>query len=541
MKQPTKLVLYKAIITVVAWSFSSFLLNASSSIDRAISEQKIYHIRTHDINTALEQSNDGYFISDPGTYIIDENIMCGFKNSNSFAITIGTSDVIIHGHGNTLSQSDTNIKHIIGIQIKEGFHNIQIHDITFNQLSGGAIWFHEGSSDLLTKGIRTINCGYNGATLFDTKRIGSKTPHAMTHGILFEGNIEKPIRNAQIIQCTFTESGISKNNSSLFESACSPLQIYQASDVIVKGCAIDGCVGKDAAWGMTLVGISNINISDTVITDIFSSDNAQGIYKYDIEGESTGIITTAIFSGIHTNHFRTMLETHGRINSSLALEDVQYPMKVCHIKGIIPKRTENGLLLFEEHTWKEFRTLHRLVCHNSNHVSKTSAIYAQWVELFCERVLGIKVKVTGGFANLYLTGEVPLPAHRDTDDQWIFGLSFGESRTLDFVADNNKDNITSFELEDGDIFIFSPTLNETHQHRILPQPERKGRRINLTYFLNVLPGQDCDKLLQHPSLCSVQIPRFEEAQERYEKMKNEESKRIILQDEFGNYYLENIG
>ncbi len=50
-----------------------------------------------------------------------------------------------------------------------------------------------------------------------------------------------------------------------------------------------------------------------------------------------------------------------------------------------------------------------------------------------------------------------------------------------------------------------------------PEPERTGRRINITYFLDILPGQDSAQLLQAPALALPKIPTFEEAEERYKQ------------------------
>jgi len=500
----------------------------------------VISLNKKDINDSSLLQKNGYVIDKPGKYIIDEDINWSVSTPDSFAITIAANNVTLDGVGHFIKQVDTTVKHAIGIQVKAGFENIRIQNIVLDAISGGGIWFRGGNSHLTVKGIKTVNCGYFGLTQLDAKGLAPNAPTAVTQGILFDGGYGRPIKDAQVINCTFAESGILRTKEPKYETACGAIQVYQASDIIIKGCAIDGCIGRDTSLGITLIGISRALTSDVIITDIISNGNAQGVYYYDIDGELQDTISTAIYPNVDVSQFGNLLDTHGvKPQYSFSIDDSAYPLETSHLKGIIPKHRENERLLFEEHTWKEFRTLSRLVCHNSHKMSKTSAIYSKWVELFCERALGVKVRVDGGFANLYPSGDTPLPAHRDKFGKWIIGLSFGETRTLDFIADNNKSDISSFELGGGDVFLFSPSINETHEHRMLAETKRKGRRINLTYFLEVLPGEDSRKLVQVPELKEDSIPTFEEALDLYDQIsKSKEKNRIILQDEEGNFYEE---
>jgi len=206
-------------------------------------------------------------------------------------------------------------------------------------------------------------------------------------------------------------------------------------------------------------------------------------------------------------------------------------INACHLRGVIPQHQEMLSLLFDEHPWQQMQSrfgkpLSRLVCNGSDQISKTSRVYAKWTELFCERVLGIKVRVHNGFANLYPNGNATLPAHKDEYEGsrgkplWVFGLSFGETRTFSFIpatgpnakskAKSNPDLI-KIEMESGDVLLFAPDVNETHKHQILAEPKRTGRRINITYFVDVLPGQDEKRMLNPPQITSTMIPTLSES------------------------------
>lgn len=228
----------------------------------------------------------------------------------------------------------------------------------------------------------------------------------------------------------------------------------------------------------------------------------------------------------------------------LAPNDLAYMRLV----NVVPRHLESEALLFAEIPWVTMKSrfgadLSRLVCGSAEKLSRTAGIYATWVQLYCERVLGIKVEVMDGFANLYPTGKSALPAHRDQYDCWIFGLSFGETRTFDFVSnqanaklatstllrDSPKD-IVSLEVRSGDVVLFAPQVNDTHKHRIMAEPKRLGRRINLTFFIRPLPNQNLRGFLQQPaSKPGVLVPSFQEAEVVYGS-KNQHSKQNHRQE-----------
>lgn len=503
------------------------------------SHSGIIYITEKEINDASSSSIHGYIINKPGTYILQNNVNWSTPKPDSFAITISANKVTLDGKDNVIKQTDPSIKHAIGIQVKEGYKNIHIQNLKCDALSGGGIWFRGDNANLTVKNGKFTNCGYSGMTQLDAKCIPSNVPRSFTQAIFFDGGYGKPIKDAQVIDCVFAECGILRaSKTPQYESNSGAILGYQASNITIKGCTIDGCVGRDNSWAITLMSISNVLVSDVFITDIFSRGNAQGIYTYDVDGEIQDTPQTSIISHVHENQFGYMLDNHISYKESVPY-DSNYRIEANHLKGIIPKHKEKEQALFDEHKWREFRTLGRLVCHNADKKSKTAAIYGKWVELFCDKVLDVKVNVVGGFANLYMNGNVPLPAHRDQYKKWIIGLSFGDTRTLDFVPDDLRAEIVSFPMEAGDVFIFSPDVNNRYQHRMLEEPERTGRRINVTYFLDVAPGQDVTKLLRPPELNKKPMPTFEEAEALYNQTEKKiEKKKVIVQDEKGNLYEE---
>lgn len=203
-------------------------------------------------------------------------------------------------------------------------------------------------------------------------------------------------------------------------------------------------------------------------------------------------------------------------------------LEACYLKGVIPLHREMEVQLANTIPWTTIKSrfgtnLSRLICGDAERIHQV-AVYGKWVELFCERVLGVRVRVYSCFANLYQSGASALPAHRDDYDCWVFGLSFGETRTFDFIGPAvkptsktaaNPNDIVSIEMESGDVLLFSPGVNKTYRHRILAQPSRKGRRVNLTFFIDPIPGEDPRKFLNPLPIRQETIPTYQMAEEQY--------------------------
>ena len=436
-----------------------------------------------------------YIIDKPGIYYIIKNI------DTEFGFLIKCDNVTIKGNNYAISQTK-NFQTAISISLN--CKNITIENLSLKNFPKGGIYCNGGNSNLKFINIKINNCGYFGGYIIE------KIPYKFSSGILLDGSKNKS-RNVEIINCNFSEIGIYQKKYNLYTSA---ILAYEIDDLLIKGCTIDGCVGVELSWSLVLISLSNVLVDDLFITDIFSFKNAKGIYHYDAEINIKNLLDASIISGIHPNQFESYLINHGDFYIGGKKDINNKPIEISHIKNVIPKHIENEEVLFQEHKWREFRTMGRQVCHNSHKISKTSAVYGKWIELFCERVLKVKVKVEAAFANFYPSGETVLPLHRDTYKKWIFGLSFGETRTFEFIPDNEELNILTYTLDSGDIFIFSHDVNERYQHRMSSEPERKGRRLNITYFIEVLNPEYGYKLLLMPTEMS-NIPTFKEAEELY--------------------------
>lgn len=450
--------------------------------------------------TNISGNGFSYVIDKPGKYYLTENI-------NNFIIVISSDDVELDGNRYNIEQLDKTIKNIIGIQINPNHKNIHIKNINIKNFSGGGILCNGSTSNIVINNVNINNCGYNGLIALDKNSIPMNSANLFSFGLLFDGGYNKPINNVKIIDCNFVELGILRNIK--YGLSTSAIVAYQTNNLLIKGCTIDGCIGYAKSYAITLLSLSDALLDDVFITDIYSSKDAQGIYAIDVDADAKDVPQSGIISNMDPNRYIYCLDNHINIKDNIE-DDPNYPIEALHLKKVIPKHVENLDILEKEHKWREFRTMYRLVCHDSDKKSKTSAIYAKWTELFCERVLGVKVKVEAGFANLYLNGDTPLPLHRDQYKKWIFGLSFGETRTIDFIPDAKETKTVSYTMESGDILLFSHDVNNRYQHRMLAEPDKINKRINLTYFIEILPGHDPNKLLIKPTSYE-NIPSFEEA------------------------------
>lgn len=161
--------------------------------------------------------------------------------------------------------------------------------------------------------------------------------------------------------------------------------------------------------------------------------------------------------------------------------------QVRHIKKIIP----NANQLFQELQklpWQEIiwgrtgRKLPRL-CLGAVEQHPIGAKIRTWVQNFFLETMGVRCTVQGIFGNHYRTGKDWLPDHKDDYEDGegealhVVSLSFGATRTFRFVGMQ-----PSFNLEEGDIIIFSPAQNAQAKHGIPKQTGVANARINLTCF-----------------------------------------------------------
>ena len=426
-----------------------------------------------------------HIIDKPGNYDLSTFMIEGKENS----FIISSDDVILRGE---INQNDVSRKNVVAITIQKGIKNVKIQNSEIQTFSGGGVWCLGENKNILLENVKFVNCAYFGNDFSQT--------------VLIDTGCE----NIRIVNCTFSENGIYKGSPLKYASSCGAIVAYNSSDILFEGCTIDGCIGYEKSWAIVLGNISNILLKDIFITDVFSTKDARELCVDNVDGKIEDLQKASIISNLRPFQYCYFLENHYNDKEDVDINS-DYDIEVSHFQKIIPGYEEMEENLYQEHKWRDFRTMNRLVCHNSHVKSRTSTIYAKWVELFCERVLKVKVKVESGFANLYLNGKTSLPKHRDQYKKWIIGLSFGETRTLDFLPDNREKEIVSYPMGAGDVLIFSHEVNNRYQHRMLEEEEKEGRRINITYFVEIYPGQDENNLLKRPSNLE-NIPTFEEAE-----------------------------
>lgn len=283
---------------------------------------------------------------------------------------------------------------------------------------------------------------------------------------------------------SFALAGYLDDKTISTHSTC--IRASHVDTLYIKDCTIDGCVSWQCSQAIALLH-TNATLNDVFITDVVSGGTADCVFALDTAADLINVPQVGVRHHMSHDDMVRFLR-----HEPEHLTDATLCMVASHLKGVVPTEIDTLDALIAEHKWREFRTLERLVCHNSHLVSKTYAMYAKWVERLCQS-MGVNARVVGAFSNLYKSGNVPLPLHRDAYDKWIVGLSFGETRTLEFVAANNS-VVASFELGHGDVLMFPPRMNDHFQHRMLAEPQRTGARVNLTFFLDVSAEES--KLLQ---------------------------------------------
>lgn len=83
--------------------------------------------------------------------------------------------------------------------------------------------------------------------------------------------------------------------------------------------------------------------------------------------------------------------------------------------------------------------------------------------------------------NYYRDGSDYTPYHKDSYNCIVACVSFGGSRIFKIRNDTTK-NEQSFNLENGDIFVFDQEFNNTHQHSIMRTTKRVDPRVSLVFF-----------------------------------------------------------
>jgi alkylated DNA repair dioxygenase AlkB len=238
------------------------------------------------------------------------------------------------------------------------------------------------------------------------------------------------------------------------------------------------------------------------------SGDAALLWKHEIPSRATvrypdanGNLTVVVKKPTHYERvsitFRHIDHHHVSIKESIAprIADPPQPFDACHLKGMIPHNNDLVNSLFQQ----------------SDSAIK---IYTTWLELFCHRILGIKVCVCN--ANIHCPDEKSLLSTiaPQVSGKWTVSLNLGEACTFELVERQPRVNSTaasilSVPLESGDLVLFAPEVDATHFHRIKSASKQV---LILLCLLDILPGEDMRKLCQPPNEIRVnEIPTMESA------------------------------
>lgn len=250
-----------------------------------------------------------------------------------------------------------------------------------------------------------------------------------------------------IENCVFQECGVNEKNSTSFEMCVAAIYVSRCKRLNITGSTFDGVVSLFKSYGVVVEHVDDANIVDNFFTDIYALKEANAYHFLDSNANVKQSILGSIENGVKKEDLLMRLSHHPSFKDSADIANKQSSnLDVSLLKNVVPFHIENKQRLLEELKWRDFRNLDRLVCHQAHLRSQTTARYSYWLENFCKQVFEVKVKVCVAFANLYQNGNVTLPFHRDQYHKWVFGLSFGETRTFVFQ-------------KDGNFFIFSKCAN----------------------------------------------------------------------------------
>lgn len=383
--------------------------------------------------------------------------------------------------------SDCSFKRIV--HVKENVTHINLSSNFFSQYESPIIFidWRKALNHNQERIITIDSCKFISSSFGQPKSLEtSKILKWVNAPIIILGPLDRKVVQkccVTIRNCTFSEIGFLDKKIPL-SSAC--IYVDSFEKVTIEGCTIDGCVGSIQSFGICISSVEVAIIKDVFFTDIFSHKDSRAIFYNDCNLSVEQCPQTSILNNISVEEIEKNLSSHPSYK-----EEAKCPLtslEVVHLKNIVPHHEENFHHLLNEHKWREFRTLDRLVCHQADKRSETTALYGKWVEHLCYHLFQVEAKVVVAFANLYPNGEITLPFHRDQYHKWVIGLSFGETRTFTFLPDDPNEKEKSFLVESGDVVIFSPDVNNHYQHGIPAEKNRTKERINLTFFVDVKSG-----------------------------------------------------
>lgn len=115
------------------------------------------------------------------------------------------------------------------------------------------------------------------------------------------------------------------------------------------------------------------------------------------------------------------------------------------------------------------------------------------------RACGLKERPNALNANFYDSGEQTVGWHSDNEplfdatnqDALIVSLSLGATRSFELRSKDNPFETATVKLEDGDLCTMEGLCQKHYRHRVPPEPQEKGPRINLTWRWIVKHSLSC--------------------------------------------------
>ena len=93
------------------------------------------------------------------------------------------------------------------------------------------------------------------------------------------------------------------------------------------------------------------------------------------------------------------------------------------------------------------------------------------------------IPIRGIWCNQYRNGADYTPEHQDSYGGYVFTISFGATRRFIFRNIKTSEKIELLP-EHGDLYYFSPSMNNTHKHSVpkIRAREDNGMRISVVLF-----------------------------------------------------------
>eukprot|EP01026_Neomeris_dumetosa_P054748 TRINITY_DN4936_c0_g1_i12.p3 TRINITY_DN4936_c0_g1~~TRINITY_DN4936_c0_g1_i12.p3 ORF type:complete len:226 (-),score=10.74 TRINITY_DN4936_c0_g1_i12:1146-1823(-) len=185
---------------------------------------------------------------------------------------------------------------------------------------------------------------------------------------------------------------------------------------------------------------------------------------------------------VYSYECRFSIMTDSAVHQLLQLSDPAY------IAGFLEQSDADDAFVrclqeipWEERIWNNNKPLPRLVYRYDSDARENAPIVIL-EELMLKLETLMATKVTGVWCNLYRNGKDHTPYHRDEYGAHVMTLSLGAIRK--FLMKTNDGDVTSYQLQHGDMFYFSPQQDRLHKHSIPKQNNGAGQRVSLVFFCN---------------------------------------------------------